>query len=118
MEGEKRGAAAGGENGCGGVAIDGGENLAGVVQLSATGLGFQIGKHRSEEEMMANSVGHISRVEDIPHGAAMAGSKGSSSAQLAKALETTNQGNEGTRRGREARGSSPSGNLQTEEARR
>jgi hypothetical protein len=25
--------------------------------LSATGLGFQIGKHKSEEEMMANSVG-------------------------------------------------------------
>jgi hypothetical protein len=73
MEGEKRDAAAGGENGCGGIAIDGGENLAGVVQLSATGLGFQIGKHRSEEEMMANLVGHITRAEDIPHGVAMAG---------------------------------------------
>jgi hypothetical protein len=57
--------------------------------------------------MIANSVGHISRAEDIPHGAAMAGSKGSSSAQLAKALETTNYRNRDIGRERGARAFSP-----------
>jgi hypothetical protein len=81
--------------------------LAGVTRPGATGLYFQKGRLRSEEEMIANSVGHISRAEDIPHGAAMAGSKGSSSAQLAKALETTNYRNRDIGRERGARAFSP-----------
>jgi hypothetical protein len=80
----------------------------GVACTGATGLYFQKGRLRSEEEMIENSVGHISRAKDIPHGAAMADSKGSSSAQLAKALEATNHHGRGTGRKRRERRSSPS----------